>query len=178
MDRFDTLGDQVAATLDVDNAILDGEVITADETGRPQFYDLLRRTGAPAYVAFDLLWIDCADPRALPLNERRKRLRTILPRGSPVVTEALSVTGRGRELFELMRAHDLEASSPSARRIRMTRASGGSKSKTRITCRTKVGANCSTDQRGDRRVRQAGAALLTSSRMPWWRHSTSGVGEL
>ena len=29
--------------LAVDDAILDGEVIAADETGRPQFYDLLRR---------------------------------------------------------------------------------------------------------------------------------------
>jgi bifunctional non-homologous end joining protein LigD len=41
--RFDSLGDQLAAMLAVDNAILDGEVIAADETGRPQFYDLLRR---------------------------------------------------------------------------------------------------------------------------------------
>jgi hypothetical protein len=42
--------------LGVENAILDGEVIAADETGRPQFYDVLRRTRAPAYVAFDILW--------------------------------------------------------------------------------------------------------------------------
>jgi hypothetical protein len=45
------------AELDVDEAILDGEVITADETGRPQFYDLLRRRRGPAYVAFDVLWM-------------------------------------------------------------------------------------------------------------------------
>jgi bifunctional non-homologous end joining protein LigD len=56
LNRFDALADQVAAELEVDDAILDGEVIVADETGRPQFYDLLRRTGKPAYVAFDLLW--------------------------------------------------------------------------------------------------------------------------
>jgi ATP-dependent DNA ligase len=39
----------------VEDAILDGEVIAADETVRPQFYDLLRRARAPAYAAFDLL---------------------------------------------------------------------------------------------------------------------------
>ena len=35
-------------------------------------------------------------------------MHALLPAGSPVVSEALSVEGRGRELFELMRAHDLE----------------------------------------------------------------------
>jgi len=38
----------VAAELDADDAILDGEVIAIDETGRPQFYDLIRRTRPPA----------------------------------------------------------------------------------------------------------------------------------
>src|SRR6266436_1349073 len=47
----------VAAELEVNEAILDGEAIAADETGRPQFYDLLRRTRKPAYAAFDLLWL-------------------------------------------------------------------------------------------------------------------------
>jgi ATP-dependent DNA ligase len=50
--RFEALGDQVAALLQVDEAIIDGEVVVIDETGRPQFYDLLRRAKAPAYVAF------------------------------------------------------------------------------------------------------------------------------
>jgi ATP-dependent DNA ligase len=53
--RLDALCDQVAAEIEVGDAILDGEVIAADETGRPQFYDLLRGTRAPAYVGFDLL---------------------------------------------------------------------------------------------------------------------------
>jgi bifunctional non-homologous end joining protein LigD len=49
MGRFDELGDQLAAVFDLDEAILDGEVIAADATGRPQFYDLLRCARAPAY---------------------------------------------------------------------------------------------------------------------------------
>jgi bifunctional non-homologous end joining protein LigD len=55
MSRFASLGDKIAASLDVGDAILDGEVIAADETGRPQFYDLLRDVRAPAYVAFDVI---------------------------------------------------------------------------------------------------------------------------
>jgi bifunctional non-homologous end joining protein LigD len=108
LNRFKGLGDQLAGMLEIDEAIMDGEVIAADETGRPQFYDLLRRARAPAYVAFDILWLDGADLRSLPLGERRKRLQAILPAKSPIISEALSVTGRGRELFNLMCANDLE----------------------------------------------------------------------
>jgi bifunctional non-homologous end joining protein LigD len=108
MHRFAGLGDQIAAALDVSDAILDGEVIADDETGRPQFYDLLRDTRTPAYVAFDLLWLDGADMRPLPLTERRRHLQSILPKGSAVISEALSVTGTGHKLFELMCTHDLE----------------------------------------------------------------------
>jgi ATP-dependent DNA ligase len=35
-------------------------------------------------------------------------LQGILPKGSCVISETLSVEGRGRELFELIRSHDLE----------------------------------------------------------------------
>jgi bifunctional non-homologous end joining protein LigD len=48
MGRFASLGEHIAASLDVSDAILDGEVISADETGRPQFY---AETCGPAYVA-------------------------------------------------------------------------------------------------------------------------------
>jgi bifunctional non-homologous end joining protein LigD len=108
MTRFAALGDQVAAELEVHDAIFDGEIVAADETARPQFYDLVRRARRPAYMAFDLLWLDGADLRSLPLSERRRRLHGILPTGSRVISETLSVEGRGLALFDLMREHDLE----------------------------------------------------------------------
>jgi len=108
LSRFEVLAEQLAAILQIDEAIIDGEVIAVDETGRPQFYDLLRRAPAPAYVAFDLLWVDGVDLRSLPLSKRRQRLQAVLPEASAIVSEALSVTGRGCELFELMCANDLE----------------------------------------------------------------------
>src|SRR3954467_5068426 len=48
--RFAALCEQGGEDLGGEEAILDGEVIAADQAGRPQFYDLLRRTGSPAYV--------------------------------------------------------------------------------------------------------------------------------
>ena len=88
--------------------LLDGEVIAADETGRPQFYELLCGPRRASYVALDILWLNGTDLRALPLTERRKSLQGIVSKGSPIVSEALSVEGRGRELFELMCVNDLE----------------------------------------------------------------------
>jgi bifunctional non-homologous end joining protein LigD len=111
MHRFEGLCEPIAASLvasDVSDAILDGEVIAADATGRPQFCDLLRTTRAPAYVAFDLLWLNGADLRSLPLIERRWHLQNILTEESAIISEALSVMGTGHKLFELMCAHDLE----------------------------------------------------------------------
>jgi bifunctional non-homologous end joining protein LigD len=108
MSRFDALGRELAAEIDVDNAIIDGEVIAADETGRPCFYDLVRGTRKPFYVAFDLLWLNGSDLRALPLSERRRRLLGIVQKESPVISRTVSVESRGCALFELMCAHDLE----------------------------------------------------------------------
>jgi ATP-dependent DNA ligase len=55
--------------LDLVDAVIDGEVIPADETGRPQFYDLLRRTRSAAYAAFDILW--CAGCRLAVFAAKR-----------------------------------------------------------------------------------------------------------
>lgn len=60
--------------------MLDGEIVALDSEGRPQFYDLLRRRGAPAFYVFDLLWMDGKDLRSLPLFERKRLLRKIVPK--------------------------------------------------------------------------------------------------
>ena len=108
LSRFNALAEQVGRLLAVDEAVIDGELIAADETGRPQFYELLREPRRASYVAFDILWLNGTDLRALPLTERRKSLQGIVSKGSPIVSEALFVEGRGCELFELMCANDLE----------------------------------------------------------------------
>jgi len=50
------------------DAILDGEIVKLDADGRPQFYDLMRRRGPFALVAFDVLVLNGKDVRALPLG--------------------------------------------------------------------------------------------------------------
>jgi bifunctional non-homologous end joining protein LigD len=53
-------------------AVLDGEVVMLDNTGRSQFYELLRRRGNPVYYAFNCVWLNGRDLRSLPLMERRR----------------------------------------------------------------------------------------------------------
>ncbi len=65
---------------------LDGEVVAFDR-GRTSFERLAQRGQRPVPVflyAFDLLWLDGRDLRALPLRERKRLLRRALAWGDPL----------------------------------------------------------------------------------------------
>ena len=84
--RFDKLGDQLAAVLELGEAILDGEIIAADATGRPQFYDLLRGTRVP--------WQPGREPRYIAQSASRRCLKS---NGAPSNADwAATLTGRTR----------------------------------------------------------------------------------
>jgi len=52
---FSTLNAALAGELRRHSAVFDGEVVSLDDDGRPQFYDSLFRRGEPRLCAFDLL---------------------------------------------------------------------------------------------------------------------------
>ena len=81
---------QDVARLDVDHAIIDAECCCDGENGTTDFNRLHSRThDALAYAyAFDLLAIDGADTRALPLSERKAALAHLLRKASPVSATA------------------------------------------------------------------------------------------
>jgi bifunctional non-homologous end joining protein LigD len=107
--HMDTLAAALAKRLRVSDAILDGEVICADETGRPIFLEMLRGRHPCRFIAFDLLWLNGDDLRPLPLIERKARLKRLLARRSNhLVAEAMSVEGRGKALMAAVEEHDLE----------------------------------------------------------------------
>ena len=116
--HLDTLAAALAKRLRVTDAILDGEIICADETGRPIFIEMLRGHHPMCFVAFDLLWLNGEDLRALPLVERKVRLKRLLPRRSNhLIAEALAIEGRGAQSSPRSRSTILRASSPSAKPI-------------------------------------------------------------
>ena len=107
--RFAPLAAEIAGALaGVRNAILDGEVVCLDGDGRPLFNALLYRRSEPCFVAFDCLWLDGRDLRHLPLIERKRVLRRIIPRRQTCVQYLPHVPRRGVDLFTEVVQRDLE----------------------------------------------------------------------
>src|SRR5581483_401082 len=118
--RFPEVARAVSA-LPGEGAIVDGELVVLDERGHPSFQGLQKRAqltrrgdverGAverPATLyLFDLLAIGGFDLRALPLVERKRLLRRLVPpRG--IVRYADDVPAEGEALFAEVRKQGLE----------------------------------------------------------------------
>src|SRR5215469_8381433 len=79
---FATLCQSIVADLQVEDAVLDGELVCLGENGHSQFNRLMFKRGDPYFYAFDLLWRNGEDLREWPLLDRKRELRRIMPRGS------------------------------------------------------------------------------------------------
>ena len=103
------------------SAILDGEVVALDEEGRASFSLMQQRTGfrpggrratanadVPViYYAFDLLYLDGFDWRRVPLEERKRKLATLLMTGN-AVRYSDHYEEQGKALFEIAQQRGLE----------------------------------------------------------------------
>jgi len=108
MKRFADLAALIAKELKVKEAVLDGELVAPGNDCRPAFYDLMKRQRVAVYYAFDLLWLNGRDLRELPLVERKKILRSLIPRKSKCVGYVSYAEREAGKLFELMQKQDLE----------------------------------------------------------------------
>ena len=101
-------------------AVLDGEIVNFDETGRPSFEALQQRINSspPAarrlagsvpvtYVIFDLLWLDGHSLLELPYRDRRERLAALALEGERWRTPG-QLLGSGRDVLEASRVGGLE----------------------------------------------------------------------
>lgn len=107
--RWPELCREIAVALKGHEAILDGELACFGAAGRSLFAPLLFGRQIPCFAAFDLIWLDGEDIRDLPLIERKRRLRRLVPRRRRSrLTYLDHVRGRGTELFTLACQKDLE----------------------------------------------------------------------
>jgi bifunctional non-homologous end joining protein LigD len=103
-----------AAELPCDSAIIDGEVIVQDASGRCDFHALRStirsKPGSLVLMAFDLLELDGQDLRRKPLERRRDLLKRLLGPNDPTspIHFSESVIGDGHALFEAADAMGLE----------------------------------------------------------------------
>jgi hypothetical protein len=107
--NFKDLAQWIGGNLRVENAVLDGrEIACVDDSGRSLFNDLLFRRRECVFFAFDLLILNGEDRRALPLIERKARLKQLLRRKRPPRLYVDHIEARGRPFFEKVCELDLE----------------------------------------------------------------------
>ena len=105
---FRHLEHALAREVNVEMAVLDGELAVPDHLGRTVFADMMNRRTQARYFAFDLLWLDGQDLRALPLLIRKRLLSQIIPLGSSHILYVDHLRGAGKALFEAAVENDLE----------------------------------------------------------------------
>ncbi|MDB4939913.1 MAG: ATP-dependent ligase LigD phosphoesterase module / ATP-dependent ligase LigD polymerase [Candidatus Doudnabacteria bacterium] len=92
------------------NAILDGEVVALDSSGKPSFQllqDYQIKKSTLVYYVFDLLYLDGKDLRELPLIKRKALLKNLVPK-SKVLKFSEHTIGEGKKLFVLAKKAQLE----------------------------------------------------------------------
>ena len=118
--RYPELKD-MAKFVQAKTAILDGEVVALDAEGKASFSLMQQRTGfrpggkravgnadVPVlYYAFDLLYLDGYDWRRVPLEERKRKLESLVLTGN-AVHYSDHYEERGKALFEIARQRGLE----------------------------------------------------------------------
>jgi bifunctional non-homologous end joining protein LigD len=102
------LAEELAHALRCRSAVLNGEICCLEPDGRSHFNNLLFRREWPYFYAFDLLALNGEDLRGWPLGERKRRLRAIMPRVESRVLCLDALAARGRDLFQVVCARDLE----------------------------------------------------------------------
>jgi bifunctional non-homologous end joining protein LigD len=85
LDWADKFGAIARAARALPDALIDGEIVALDHNGVPSFSALQAaiadsKTGGLIFFAFDLLFTNGEDLRALPLRERKERLKGLLER--------------------------------------------------------------------------------------------------
>jgi len=93
------------------NVVLDGEIIVLNSDGTSSFQMLQQYDENPSpnlcYCVFDILYLNGNDLRDLPLIERKKMLRDIIPDGSNI-RYSDHVQQQGIQFFELAKKNKLE----------------------------------------------------------------------
>jgi bifunctional non-homologous end joining protein LigD len=80
--KFPEVKDSIAA-LDIQDAIIDGEIVALDEKGRSSFQllqglDMGKQRPPVVFYAFDLLRLNGKDLQNLPIEERKAKLEKLL----------------------------------------------------------------------------------------------------
>jgi bifunctional non-homologous end joining protein LigD len=90
--------------LRVESAWIDGEVAVVDAQGLTRFQLLQNELADPklgrlTYFVFDVPYLDGYDLRQVPLTERKRVLRTLVPESDAILRYGAEILGRGTDFF-------------------------------------------------------------------------------
>jgi len=110
--KFPEVKDSIAA-LDVQDAIIDGEIVALDEKGRSSFqalqgFDMGQERPPILFYAFDLLRLNDKDLQSLPIEERKAKLQELLKNPPGVIRYSVSFKRDIEELLDRSRKLGLE----------------------------------------------------------------------
>ena len=106
-ERFDAVAQRMPSAINANNAVLDGELVVLDRTGKPRFDDLISARGVVVFAAFDLMWLNGKDLRDRPLLERKEILRFHLEPSNRVLFVD-HIEAKGKRLYEQICLRDME----------------------------------------------------------------------
>ena len=110
--KFQTIADSIAA-LNVQDAVIDGEIVALDDKGRSSFqllqgFDMGLVRPPIAFYAFDLLRLNGEDLRGLPVEERKGKLAALLKNPPPGIRYSASFTQNIDQLLTKVRELSME----------------------------------------------------------------------
>ncbi len=110
--KFTEVKDSIAA-LDIQEAIIDGEIVALDEKGRSTFqllqgFDMGEERPPIVFYAFNLLQLNGKDIHNLPIEERKTKPEELLKKPSGVTRYSISFTKDIPELLDRARTLGLE----------------------------------------------------------------------
>ncbi len=138
-DKFAAIAKAASALPDV---LIDGEIVALDQRGAPDFSTLQAaisdaKTDKLAFFAFDLLFAEGIDLRALPLSERKAQLKALLegrPKGKAgLIRYVEHFEADGETMMESARQLSLEGIV--SKRLNAPYRSGRSENWTKAKCR-------------------------------------------
>lgn len=98
---------ELATGVHAGTAVLDGELVVLDESGRPRFELMQRHEHEVVYQVFDVLRVDDHDTIGLPYEDRRRLLDQLVDAGANWLVPAHRVGG-GAELLAVTGERGLE----------------------------------------------------------------------
>ena len=110
--KFPAIADSIAK-LNIQDAIIDGEIVALDEKGRSSFqllqgFDMGLVRPPIVFYAFDLLRLNGKDLQNLPIEERKAKLEGLLKKPPGVIRYSVSFTKDVEELLSRVQELGLE----------------------------------------------------------------------